>query len=112
MQFRRGDPDPYAQIFTRDVHVTSSAGVLLRGQHDLRRWCEQDLTDGVGYRLADVASGAGMTIVEAQFVNPPDDPSHCPPGVTQVLLHDGRDEVHRMYGYFAPRPDDAVPGDG
>jgi RNA polymerase sigma-70 factor (ECF subfamily) len=51
-------------------------------------------------------------IVEAEFVNPPDDPWHCPPAVTQVLLHDGRDEVHRMYGYFAPRPDDAVPGEG
>jgi hypothetical protein len=30
-----------------------------------------------------------MTIVEAQFVNPPDDPSHCPLAVIQVLLHDG-----------------------
>ena len=106
----RGDPDPYAQIFTRDVLVTS-AGAVVRGQGELRRWCEQDLTDRVGYRLADVVSGAGMTIVEAEFVNPPDDPSHCPPAVTQVLLHDGRDEVHRMYGYFAPWPDDAVPGD-
>ena len=55
----RGDPEPYAQIFTRDVLVTSSAGA-----------------------------------------------------VTQVLLHDGRDEVHRMYGYFTPQPDDAGPGEG
>ena len=108
---RRGDPDPYAQVFTRDVLVTSSAGAVLRGQDELRRWCEQDLTDRVGYRLADVASGAGMTIVEAEFVNPPDDPAHCPAAVTQVLLHDGRDEVHRMYGYFAPREDDAAPDD-
>src|SRR6516162_1385533 len=107
----RGDPDPYAQVFARDVLVTSSAGAALRGQDELRRWCEQDLTDRVGYRLADVASGAGMTIVEAEFVNPPDDPAHCPAAVTQVLLHDGRDEVHRMYGYFAPRPDDVAPDD-
>ena len=107
----RGDPDPYAQIFTRDVLVTSSAGAVVRGQDELRRWCEQDLTGRIGYRLTDLASGAGMTIVEAQFVNPPDDPAHCPPAVTQVLLHDGIDAVHRMYGYFAPWPDDAVPGD-
>ncbi len=107
----REDPGPYAQIFTRDVLVTSSGGAAVRGQDQLRRWCEQDLTDRVGYRLTDVVSGAGMTIVEAEFVNPPDDPSHCPPSVTQVLLHDGRDDVHRMYGYFAPRPDDAAAGD-
>jgi len=52
-----------------------------------------------------------MMIVEAEFVNPPDDPAHCPPAVTQVLLHDGRDEVHRMYGHFVPREDDAAPDD-
>jgi RNA polymerase sigma-70 factor (ECF subfamily) len=106
----RSDPDPYSQIFTRDVLVTS-AGAALQGQDELRRWCEQDLTARVGYRLTDVTSGTGIAIVEAQFVNPPDDPSHCPPSVTQVLLHDGRDEVHRMYGYFAPQPDETVPSD-
>jgi RNA polymerase sigma-70 factor (ECF subfamily) len=91
--------------------VTSSAGAVLRGQAALRRGCEQDLADRVGYRLIAVAAGAGLTIVEAEFVNPPDDPSHCPPAVTQVLIHDGRDEVRRMYGYFAPQPDDVVPGE-
>jgi RNA polymerase sigma factor (sigma-70 family) len=104
----REDPDPYAQIFARDVLVTSSGGAAVRGQDELRRWCEQDLSDRVGYLLTDVVSGAGMTIVEAEFVNPPDDPSHCPSAVTQVLLHDNRDDVHRMYGYFAPRPGDAA----
>jgi SAM-dependent methyltransferase len=52
----RGDPEPYAQIFTRDVLMTSSAGAVLRGQDEVRCWCEQDLTDGVGYRLAAVAT--------------------------------------------------------
>jgi RNA polymerase sigma-70 factor (ECF subfamily) len=106
-----GDPDPYAQIFTPDVLVTSSAGGVVRGQAELRRWCEQDLADQVGYRLIDVTAGAGLTIVEAAFVNPLEDAAHCPPAVTQVLVHDGRDEVRRMYGYFAPRPVDVVPGE-
>jgi RNA polymerase sigma-70 factor (ECF subfamily) len=106
-----GDPEPYAQLFTPDVLATSSGGAAVRGQAELRRWLEQDMADRVGYRLIEVAAGAGLTIVEAEFVNPPDDPSHCPPAVTQVLVHDGRDEVRRMYGYFAPRPDDVVPGD-
>jgi RNA polymerase sigma-70 factor (ECF subfamily) len=108
---RHGDPDPYAQIFTPNVLVTSSAGGVVQGQAEVRRWCEQDLVDRVGYRLIDVAAGAGLTIVEAQFVNPLDDASHCPPAVTQVLVHDGRDEVRRMYGYFAPQPGDVLPGE-
>jgi RNA polymerase sigma-70 factor (ECF subfamily) len=98
-----GDPELYAQIFTPDVLVTSSAGASVRGRAELCRWWEQDLADHVGYRLIEVMAGAGITIVEAEFVNPPSDPSHCPPAVTQVLVHDGRDAVHRMYGYFAPR---------
>jgi RNA polymerase sigma-70 factor (ECF subfamily) len=108
----RSDPDLYAQIFTPDVVVTSSTGATLRGQAEVRRWCEQDLADGVGYRLIDVIAGAGLTIVEAAFVNPPDHPSHCPLAVTQVLVHDGQDEARRMYGYFAPRreePEETVP---
>jgi RNA polymerase sigma-70 factor (ECF subfamily) len=107
----RGDPDPYTQIFTPDVLLSSSAGAMVRGQAELRRWCEQDLTDRVGYRLIDVIAGAGLTIVEAAFVNPPDDPTHCPQSVTQVLVHDGRDEVRRLYGYFAPQPENVVAGD-
>jgi RNA polymerase sigma-70 factor (ECF subfamily) len=107
----RGDPEPYTQIFSPNVLVTSSAGAVVRGQAELRRWCEQDLADRVGYRLIEVAAGAGLTIVEAEFVNPPVDPSHCPPAVTQVLVHEGQDEVRRMYGYFAPWPDDPVPSE-
>jgi RNA polymerase sigma-70 factor (ECF subfamily) len=105
----RRDPDSYAEIFTPDVLVTSSSGAVLQGRAELHRWWEQDLADRVGYRLIDVAAGAGLTIVEAEFVNPADDPAHCPPTVTQVFVHDGRDEVRRMYGYFAPRPDDLAP---
>jgi RNA polymerase sigma-70 factor (ECF subfamily) len=106
---RRSDPDPYAQLFTPDVLLTSSAGAMVRGRAELRRWCEQDLADRVGYRLIDVIAGAGLTIVEAEFVNPPDDPTHCPPAVTQVLVHDGQDEVRRMYGYLAPRREESLP---
>ena len=45
-------------------------------------------------------------MVEKEFVNPPDDPNHCPPGVTDVLFHDGGDVVRRARAYFEPRTDD------
>ena len=66
--------------------------------------CEQDLDDGTGTRLVDVVSSAAITVIESKFVNPPDDPQHCPPGATQVLFHDGTDQVRRSLGYFHPRP--------
>jgi RNA polymerase sigma-70 factor (ECF subfamily) len=51
-------------------------------------------------------TSAGITVVEKEFVNPPDDPNHCPPGVTDVLFHDGGDVVRRASAYFEPRTDD------
>jgi hypothetical protein len=52
----------------------------------------------------DVVSSAAITVIESEFVNPPDDPQHCPPAVTQVLFHDGTDQVRRSLGYFQPHP--------
>jgi RNA polymerase sigma-70 factor (ECF subfamily) len=51
-------------------------------------------------------TSAGITVVEEEFVNPPDDPNHCPPAVTDVLFHDGGDVVRRARAYFEPRTDD------
>jgi len=31
-------------------------------------------------------------------------PQHCPPGATQVLFHDGIDQVRRSLSYFHSRP--------
>jgi hypothetical protein len=43
-------------------------------------------------------------VIESEWVSPPDDPQHCPPGVTQVLFHDGTDQVRRSLGYFHGSP--------
>jgi hypothetical protein len=51
-------------------------------------------------------TSAAITVVEKEFVNPPDDPNHCPPGVTDVLFHDGGDVVRRARACFEPRADD------
>ena len=71
----------------------------------MRRLYEQDLADGIGQRLLHVVTSAGITVVEKEFVNPTDDPDHCPPGVTDVLFHDGGDVVRRARAYFEPRAD-------
>ena len=97
------DPDPYVAMFAPDADITAS-GVVVRGRDQIRQMCEQDLDDGIGARLIDVVDSAAITVVESRFVNPPDDPLHCPPAVTQVLFHDGTDQVRRSLGYFHLRP--------
>jgi len=97
------DPDPYAAMFAPDADIAAS-GLVVQGRDQIRAMCEQDLDHGTGTRLVDVVSSAAITVIESKFVNPPDDPQHCPPAVTQVLFHDGTDQVRRSLGYFQPRP--------
>ena len=97
------DPEPYAAMFAPGADITAS-GLVVRGRDQIRQLCEQDLEDGIGTRLVDVVSSAAITVTEFEFVNPPDDPQHCPPGATQVLFHDGTDQVRRSLGSFHPRP--------
>jgi RNA polymerase sigma-70 factor (ECF subfamily) len=96
------DPDPYVAMFAPGADVAASQ-LVVRGREQIRRMCERDLDDGVGTRLTDVVSSAAITVIEAEFVSPDDDPLHCPPAVTQVLFHDGTDQVRRSLGYFQPR---------
>jgi len=96
-----GDPDPFVEMFSRDVALRGAMN--LDGIDEIRRLCEHDLADGVRLRLLHIVTSAGITVVEKEFVNPPEDPEHCPPGLIEVLFHDGGDMVHRGRSYFEPR---------
>jgi RNA polymerase sigma-70 factor (ECF subfamily) len=96
------DPGPYAEMFAPSAGI-SATGLVVQGRDQILRMCEQDLEDGIGARLVEVVSSSAITVVEAEWVSPPDDPQHCPPAVTQVLFHDGTDQVLRSRGYFRPR---------
>jgi RNA polymerase sigma-70 factor (ECF subfamily) len=97
------DPDPYVAMFAPDAEI-SAAGLVVHGRDRIRAACEQDLDDGVATDLVEVVDSAGITIIECRFVNPATDPCHCPPAVTQVLLHAGADHVRHSLGYFHRRP--------
>lgn len=49
---------------------------------------ESNMADGVRHRLRDVVAGGGIALWDIELVNPPEDPSHCPPGVVWVLSFD------------------------
>jgi RNA polymerase sigma-70 factor (ECF subfamily) len=100
----RGDPHPYTALLAPDVVLSGSDGQFFGGRDEVLRELEHDLTAGVGYRLTGVFASRLVTVVETDFVNPPDSPDHCPPGLTTVLLHSGTDQARRARGYFSSRP--------
>jgi hypothetical protein len=51
-----------------------------------------------------VLASKGVTVMEADFVNPSDNPFHCPPATSMVFFY--RDHrIHRVHQYYAPRPE-------
>jgi RNA polymerase sigma factor (sigma-70 family) len=71
-----------------EVHVLGG----LRGDRSvLLEMMDYTLGAGVGARLHDVAASRDTLIWETDFLNPPSDPDHCPPGMAALFrLHEGR----------------------
>ena len=65
---------------------------------------EDDLENGMKLHLTNIIASKDMTVIEGDLENPPDNPFHCPPAISQVYFyHDGR--ICLMREYFAPRPE-------
>ncbi|MFK3985097.1 RNA polymerase sigma factor [Micromonospora sp. NPDC050397] len=75
-----------------------------RGERSyLLRIMERDLADGVRQRLTNAVASQDVMIWEANLINPPDDPDHCPPGVVWLhTLREGRTQRLRLF--HLPRP--------
>jgi len=78
--YARWHPD--AEITWPDGRVTGIAGAV--------QAMYSDYADGVRYRLRTVLASPGLTLWENDFINPPTDPDHCPPGMTWLLSESGR----------------------
>jgi RNA polymerase sigma-70 factor (ECF subfamily) len=50
---------------------------------------EADTAAGVSYRLTNVVASDSVVVAEGRFLNPQDDPRHCPPGAVQVHRRQG-----------------------
>ena len=78
-------------------------GRTLRGRGAVIESLDSDLEAGIKMHPTNVLASKDITIFEADFENPRDDPFRCPPATTQV--HFQRDGLtHRVHLYFAPRP--------
>ncbi|WP_426507462.1 RNA polymerase sigma factor [Dactylosporangium sp. McL0621] len=66
----------------------------------------EDYDAGVRCRLINVVAGPGITIWENEFINPPEDPDHCPPAATWLLREQGG-LVREVRLIHAARPEQA-----
>jgi RNA polymerase sigma-70 factor (ECF subfamily) len=79
----------FRSALTADAELRQSGVPVEHGRERIGNWLESDLEIGIQLQLLDVIAGAGITVVEGSFVNPPEHPDHCPSLTTHVYLHDG-----------------------
>jgi len=89
--FQRGDSGAFISHFDVDCLVGWSSGKKARGRKHLAAEIDGDLDAGVRLEPERVLSGNGIEILEGRFVNPPENPNHCPSGITVVLF--GNDDT-------------------
>ncbi len=100
--FTEAEPHMLVESVAEDIEVRYATGGSFRGRETLRAGIYEDLEAGVGFVLDDVVAGPGVTLIEGRFINPADDPFHCPPATTQVAFFRG-DLTERMVWHYAPR---------
>ncbi len=89
-----------ADCFAADVRFTLADGLSHRGRDRYLTLLARDFDDGVRTRPIRVTAGAGVAVVELRLDNPRDQPLHCPPELTQLHLHNGR-QIQRIASHYA-----------
>ncbi|GAA1578839.1 sigma-70 family RNA polymerase sigma factor [Kribbella sancticallisti] len=100
-----GQADVYFEDCAPEVIVSVPAkGYECRGVAGERRNLEAGLAAGVRMTLTRVLACRGVTIIEADYHNPPDDPKHCPPWHTEIRVHPNG-WTTRLVLHFGYRPE-------
>jgi RNA polymerase sigma factor (sigma-70 family) len=100
-EYNRGEGyELLASSFSEDAAWAYTSGKVVRGVPSF----EGDLEAEMKLHPTSVLASKDVTVIEADFENPPDDPFHCPPATSLVFFYrDGR--IHRACQYYAPRPE-------
>jgi RNA polymerase sigma factor (sigma-70 family) len=86
--------------FSQDPAWAYTDGTVVRGIPSF----EGDLEAGMKLHPTNVIASKDVTVMEADFENPSDNPFHCPPATSMVFFYrDGR--IHRVRQHYAPRPE-------
>jgi RNA polymerase sigma-70 factor (ECF subfamily) len=99
---RHGDRRALDEEFAPDLAFVMFDRVERHGLDKYTDTIANDLDDGITVRPIRVVAGSDITVLEAWIVNPTENPTHCPPALTQVYHHpDG--PVRRLVSHYAPR---------
>lgn len=100
---RAGIADLYVADAAPDVLVEAPAfGYRMRGAEDQAHGMVASVAAGVRVQLTNIVTSAGITIVEGDYDNPPDDPEHCPPTHTEVRFHPNGPTTRIILYYETP----------
>lgn len=100
--FRQGDSEEFISHFESDAIVGWSDGKRVRGRNHLAAEIDRDLMSGVRLDLERVMTNSRVAVIEGRFVNPPEAPAHCPPGIALVLFEQ-RDKASAIRLHLSPR---------
>ncbi|MEU7925453.1 sigma-70 family RNA polymerase sigma factor [Micromonospora sp. NPDC049801] len=92
-----------AARWAEDMTFWWPSGIRTTGREPVFAVMRQDYESGVAARITGVLAGSGVTIWENAFINPPEDPHHCPPGGTW-LLREKEGLVREVRLLHTPRP--------
>lgn len=95
--------DLLAGAYSEEPELVLPKGKVLYGRRLLIEDLDGDMEVGMKMHLTKVIASKDITIIEADFENPPNDPFHCPPATTQVHFQRGG-LTYRVHVHFAPRP--------
>jgi RNA polymerase sigma factor (sigma-70 family) len=100
-EYNRGEGyELLASAFSQDSAWAYTSGKVVRGVPSF----EGDLEAGMKLHPTYVLASKDVTVMEADFENPSDDPYHCPPATSLVFFYrEGR--IQRACQYYAPRPE-------
>lgn len=100
---RKGNCEMFASAFSDDLAWDIPKSPIRGGLASWLYLVESDLEDGVRWPLTNVLASKDVTIIEADELNPPENPFHCPPAISMVSFHrDGL--IDLMHVYEAPHP--------
>jgi SnoaL-like protein len=101
---RKRDYEAFVAPFSDDLAWAYPDGTVRRGRAYPIHVVESDLEAGMRMHPKGVIASKDVTVLEAEFENPSDDPSHCPPATSFVFFYrDG--QIRLLRQYFAPHPE-------
>ncbi len=89
--------------YAEDLDIAFAGGPSGIGRHLFGEAIDEDVGAGVRHKPVRALASANVTVLEGDFVNPPENPFHCPPSFAIVMVH-GERQVRVMRVHTCERP--------